>query len=467
MPRHFHIITLGCPKNSVDSRQISGYLANEGYVYTEDADRADVILVNTCGFIEDAKIESIEAILDAAKWKEKGSCEYLIVTGCLAQKYSRELAIELPEVDAYVGTGDIPHLPALLDTLTSVKFMESCKTLNSLEPEKARMPLIRVTDPNKFLFNESLPLVTEKPKHYAYIKIAEGCDNRCSYCVIPSIRGNYRSRRIEAIADEAEMLVKNGVRELILVAQDTTYYGMDNYRAYMLPDLLKELVKIPDLQWVRLLYSYPKHITERLLDTIENERKICSYLDIPLQHISDRILKAMRRTVGREETIKTLKKVRSIIPDVTLRSTFIVGFPGETKEEFAELLAFIAEAKFDRAGFFAYSAQPQTPAADLPDQVPDEEKQYRLDMISNVQTEIMAAKLSQSVNSIRTVMVDGLSTEYEGFWEGRTSSDAPEIDSVVYFKPLQNTKPGDLLKVKITHSTDFTLLGEVYHESSK
>jgi len=468
MPRHYHIVTLGCPKNAVDSRQLSAYLSGEGYEHTEDPARADVIVVNTCGFIEDAKAESVEAVLEAAKWKEAGSCEYLIMAGCLAQKYSRELAQELPEVDAYLGTGDIAGLPALLNTLGSVKCFDAVKTLNSLETKKKDFTLIRVTEPNNYLYNENLPLTPEATGHYAYLKIAEGCDNRCSYCVIPSIRGDYRSRRLDDIVKEAVVLTENGVRELILVAQDTTNYGADIYDGkLMLPQLLAELVRIADLKWLRLLYSYPKHITPQLLKLIANEEKICSYLDIPLQHISDHILKAMGRPIGQKETRRILAEIKSVIPGVTLRTTFIVGFPGESEADFEELLTFVREMQFDRAGFFAYSPQPDTKAAVLPKQVPEEIKQYRLDRIASVQAEIMAAKLARQVNTVLAVIADGPCEEAEGLWEGRTAGDAPEIDGIVCFKPFPKTRPGDIINVRITHSIDFSLLGEICHESGQ
>lgn len=446
MPRLVKVVTLGCPKNVVDSEQITGFLLQEGYLPTDDVALADLIIVNTCGFIEDARRESIETILHLAQWKENGNCEYLIVAGCLAQKYARELARAIPEVDLFLGTGDIPVLPEIL---------------KSLQPGKS---MIRVGDPDAFLFHTGIPRPPGVTRHYAYLKIAEGCDNCCSYCVIPSLRGSYRSRKMEEILEEASTLTKDGVKELILVAQDTTLYGKDLYGALMLPDLLKELVKIPGLYWLRLLYSYPSHLTDRLLETIGEEEKICTYLDLPLQHISDKILRVMGRGQGKEDTIRLLARIRSRLPDITLRSTFIVGFPGESREDFQELLSFLQDARFDRAGFFAYSREPGTRAASLPGQIKEKEKKRRLELATQIQNEIMAAKQAELVGKKVSVMVDGPSPDYEGLWEGRTRGDAPEIDGVVYFKPTETIKPGNILNISITHSHDFSLMGEIDNE---
>jgi len=443
MPQYVKVITLGCPKNVVDSRQMMSSLVEAGYILTDDASRANIILINTCAFIEDAKEESIETILEMARWKEHGNCEYLIAAGCLAQKYTHELIRELPEVDMYLGTGDIPSL---------------CRLLKSIKPGQV---ITCVGDPNNYLYEEGLPSAPEQVKHYAYLKIAEGCNNRCSYCVIPSIRGAYRSRRMEDIVKEAEALTAAGVKELILIAQDTTLYGLDIYGALMLPGLLKELARLPKLTWIRILYSYPAHITDVLLQTMKEEKKICRYLDIPLQHISDNILTRMGRTTGREETLRLLDKIRSYLPDVVLRSTFIVGFPGESANDFEELLVFLKKTGFDRAGFFAYSREPDTQAAQMPGQISRKEKLKRLQQAEDIQREILTSKQAGFVGKIVTVMVDGPSPDYEGLWEGRTAGDAPEIDGVVYFKPHQSKSPGDLVDVKITHSQEFALMGEI------
>ncbi|MCR4440904.1 MAG: 30S ribosomal protein S12 methylthiotransferase RimO [Peptococcaceae bacterium] len=446
MPRRVKVVTLGCPKNQVDSRQIKGYLREEGYCLTENPEQAEIIIINTCGFIEDARRESIETILDMTLWKKKGNCRVLVAAGCLAQKYAGELEREIPEIDIIIGTGDIPRLPVVLKTLKPGK-KATC-----------------VGDPAGFLYNDGVQFPPGERKHYAYLKIAEGCDNRCSYCVIPSVRGPYRSRRKEAILTEADALAKEGVKEIILVAQDTTWYGYDIYKKPVLPELLKDLVKIPGLAWVRLLYSYPAHITDSLLQVIKEEKKVCSYLDLPLQHISDGILKKMGRTLGKDSIRRLLDRIRAFVPDMVLRSTFIVGFPGESRKDFEELLFFLEETRFDRAGFFTYSREPGTAAASLRRQIPAREKQRRLEEAVKIQREIMSAKQALQVGKMTEIIVDGPSSDCEGLWEGRTRGDAPEIDGVVYFRPVPGVNPGDILAVKITHSQEFALIGEIMHE---
>jgi len=448
MSRSVSIITLGCPKNSVDSGQISGYLFREGYRLTDDFSQTEIIIVNTCGFIEEAKKESIETILDCISMKEQGNCRYLVVTGCLVQKYAEELARELPEVDLFLGTGDIPSLPALLA---------------ALQPGNR---VSQVGDPGNYLFDDEVPLIPEHIRHYAYLKIADGCDNCCSYCAIPLMRGRFRSRRLESVVREAKELAALGTKELILVAQDTTLYGIDLYGEYSISRLIKELVRIQGIEWIRLLYCYPNHITDELLETVRDEPKVCKYLDIPLQHISDPILRAMRRPITKLEIVELLQKVRKMIPGVTLRSTFIVGFPGETEENFQELLAFLKEVRFERAGFFAYSAEPDTPAAKMPGQIPEDLKAKRLRKAEAVQSAILTDKQAQIINQTLTVIVDGESEDYDGLWEGRTQGDAPEIDGVVYFQASKDTKPGQLLKLKITHSEEYALMGEITKDES-
>lgn len=443
MSHSVKIITLGCPKNSVDSEQMQGYLYRDGFTLTNKADEADIIIINTCGFVEDAKKESIETILDCALLKEKGRLKHLVVTGCLVQKYASELAEEIPEVDLFLGTGDVSDLPEILTEL------------------KPGTRTSRVGDPSKYLFDEELAHVPDNVRHYAYLKIADGCDNCCSFCVIPSLRGHYRSRKIEDITREARELVALGARELILVAQDTTLYGQDIYGEYKLSTLLRELAQIPDLKWLRLLYCYPNHLTDELLQTIRDESKICKYLDIPLQHIADPILRSMGRRITKQETTELIHKIRQVIPGITLRTTFIVGFPGESKADFQELIDFIRQSKFERAGFFAYSAEPDTPAARYPKQISTLEKNNRLKEAVAVQGEIIAAKQAQFINKSMTVIVDGASDDYPGLWEGRTQGDAPEIDGVVYFQPSTGTKTGDIINLRITHSQEYALVGEI------
>ncbi|MDX9871377.1 MAG: 30S ribosomal protein S12 methylthiotransferase RimO [Clostridia bacterium] len=440
------IITLGCPKNQVDSRQIGGFLLQEGFVLTENTAEAQIIVVNTCGFIEEAKKESLESIFEMLQWKEKGVCRYLIAAGCLAQKYEKELSTEIPEIDAIIGTGDIPKLPEILNQL--------------INKRSAAEKIVSVGSPNAFLYSNDVP---EQPPEtpYAYLKIAEGCDNACSYCVIPQMRGSYRSRKREDILSEAASMVRKGIKELILVAQDTTLYGYDLYGRLELPALLRELVKIPDLAWVRILYAYPNNITDDLLETIRTEEKICSYLDIPLQHISDNILMRMGRRITKEDTEEIIRKIRRSVPGIVLRSTFIIGFPGETKEDFNTLLNFLREAQFDRAGFFAYSREPDTRAAGFDNQVNRQILSRRLNKAVKLQKEILAVKQSDKIGQEVTVITDGPSADYAELWEGRTAGDAPEIDGLVYFKPGLGQRPGDFVRLKVTHSQDFALMGEI------
>lgn len=449
MSCNFKIITLGCPKNSVDSEQIWGFLSKAGFIPVEDTSAAEIIILNTCGFIESARQESIETILELARYKEDGACKYLIMTGCLVQKYAEELRESLPEVDIFLGTGDLPELPRVLSALPK------------------GTPMVQVSKPENYLYDDNLNRDFASTRHYAYVKIAEGCNNCCTYCVIPQLKGSYRSRTIASICNEVTDLVKNGVKEIILIAQDTTFYGVDLAGKYLLPQLLRELVKIPNLCWIRLLYCYPDHLTDELLQTIKNEDKICKYLDIPLQHISNPILSSMGRKMKNNGIIKLLKRITTLIPDITLRSTFIVGFPGETNENFNELLAFLEEVQFDRAGFFAYSREPDTAAASFPGQISEKEKTKRMERAVSLQEKILDAKQAQLVNTIVEIIVDGESQDYEGLWEGRTRGDSPEIDGIVYFKSQSRNKVGDIIKVRITHSEKFVLIGEKCDESGQ
>jgi ribosomal protein S12 methylthiotransferase len=408
-----------------------------------------VIIVNTCGFIESAKQESIDTILALANYKNEGKCAYLVMSGCMVQKYAAELAEALPEVDLFIGPGDLPELPHLLAELEST--------------EKK----IVVSEPEKFLYDDSIARDFSTIRPYAYVKIAEGCNNCCTYCVIPQLKGAYRSRKIASIIREVNDLVAHGVKEVILVAQDTTSYGIDLAGESLLPELLRELCKIRELAWIRLLYCYPDFITDELLLTIKREEKICKYLDIPLQHIADPVLKAMGRAMSKQTIYSLLQGIRTEIPEVILRSTFIVGFPGETKECYNELLAFLQDVKFDRAGFFAYSQEPGTVAAILPGQISNSEKNRRVEKATKIQERIHAEKNASLVQQKLTVIVDGASTEYEGLWEGRTRGDAPEIDGLVFFKPTATLHPGDIVTVKVTHSEKYSLIGEIWNESGQ
>lgn len=449
MDKHFKIVTLGCPKNVVDSEQMQGLLIMAGFKVVEELHLAEIIIVNTCGFIESAKQESIDTLLEIARYKDEGKCRYLVMTGCLVQKYAVELKEALPEVDLFIGTGDIPELPCLLSDLAS------------------KETKVVVSQPEKYLYDDHVLRDFRAGQVYAYVKIAEGCNNCCTYCVIPQLKGAYRSRRIASIVQEVNELVAHGVKEIILIAQDTTSYGMDLAGKSLLPQLLRELCEIPGLAWLRLLYCYPDYLSDELLFTIKAEEKICKYLDIPLQHISDPILKAMGRTMTKSEIYRLLDKVRAIIPEIILRSTFIVGFPGETKECYNELLAFLQEIKFDRAGFFAYSQEPDTVAALLPEQISARDKDRRIERATQIQEGILNEKNSRLINQKIKIIVDGKSSDYEGLWEGRTRGDAPEIDGVVYFQNTSLVHPGEIIIVKITHSEKYCLIGEIWDESGK
>ncbi len=449
MDKHFKIVTLGCPKNVVDSEQMQGLLIMAGFKVVEELHLAEIIIVNTCGFIESAKQESIDTLLEIARYKDEGKCRYLVMTGCLVQKYAVELKEALPEVDLFIGTGDIPELPCLLSDLAS------------------KETKVVVSQPEKYLYDDHVLRDFRAGQVYAYVKIAEGCNNCCTYCVIPQLKGAYRSRRIASIVQEVNELVAHGVKEIILIAQDTTSYGIDLAGKSLLPQLLRELCEIPGLAWLRLLYCYPDYLSDELLFTIKAEEKICKYLDIPLQHISDPILKAMGRTMTKSEIYRLLDKVRAIIPEIILRSTFIVGFPGETKECYNELLAFLQEIKFDRAGFFAYSQEPDTVAALLPEQISARDKDRRIERATQIQEGILNEKNSRLINQKIKIIVDGKSSDYEGLWEGRTRGDAPEIDGVVYFQNTSLVHPGEIIIVKITHSEKYCLIGEIWDESGK
>ncbi|HHX96045.1 MAG TPA: 30S ribosomal protein S12 methylthiotransferase RimO [Clostridia bacterium] len=446
MGQYFKIVTLGCAKNSVDSEQLYSLLSRNDFQPTAQLTEAEIIILNTCGFITDAKQESIEMILELAKYKKRGNCKCLVMIGCLVQKYVSELKAVLPEVDIFLGSGDLLKLPELLAGFS------------------AGEKIVLVTQPENYLYDDCLPRNYKLQRSYAYVKIAEGCNNFCTYCVIPEMRGVYRSRPLTSIVNEVKALTEHGISEIILIAQDTTYYGQDLSGEYLLPELLRQLVKLPKLKWLRLHYCYPEHLTTELLELIQREKKICKYLDIPLQHIADPILKAMGRSFDNKKIKHLLAKIKKIIPGITLRSTFIVGFPGETEAHFKELLNFLQETKFARAGFFAYSREPNTPAARLPEQINPQLKLERLQKATSLQSKILAHSLAAYLGQKVHIIVDGPSSEYEGLWEGRMASDSPEIDCLVYFKPQIRLKIGDFIKVSITHSRDYALLGEIINE---
>lgn len=441
------MVSLGCPKNLVDAEIMLGFLDREGYDITTDEKDADIIIVNTCSFIKEAKQESVDAILDLADRKHDGRCRLLIVTGCLPQRYQEELCKELPEVDIFIGTGDYPRIAEII-----------------AEKRGTSEQLRYIGDPN-FIFDEDSPRLKSTPVYSAYLKIAEGCSNCCSYCVIPSLRGSYRSRPVEALIQEARRLVAGGARELNLIAQDVTNYGADLEGKPALEDLIRRLAEIEDLRWIRILYAYPNGITDGLIQLIKEEKKVCKYLDIPLQHISDPILSRMNRRSTAEEIRTLLAKIRHEIPEIALRTSLIVGFPGETEEDFKSLLQFVEEAQFDRLGVFCYSREEGTPANDMTDQVSERIKRERYKKIMKAQSRLSFKRNRRLVGMIEEVIVEGFSEETELLLKGRSSRQAPDIDGQVYIT-AGNANVGDIVRLKITDSSDYDLIGEIYDADS-
>ena len=436
------MVSLGCAKNQVDGEVLMASLRDGGFVPVDDAAMADIAIVNTCGFIESAKRESIEEILELATLKKEGKIKKLVVTGCLGERYQQEMHKELPEVDAVIGIGANGEIAELL-----TKMMEKDQYVESF-PEKDKMPLCGGR-------------VLTTPSYFAYVKIAEGCDNRCSYCAIPLIRGGYRSRTMESIEEECRALVADGAKELILIAQDTSRYGIDLYGEYSLAKLMERLCKIDSLHWLRVLYCYPDSITDELLEVMAREEKIVPYIDLPLQHASGKILKAMNRRGDRQSLTALMKKIREKVPGVVLRTTLIAGFPGETEEDFTELAEFVKDVKFERMGCFAYSQEEGTAAAELPDQVEDETKERRAEILMDDQMNIMDAQGQELIGQTLEVLVEGFD-RYAECWFGRSYRDAPDIDGKVFFTaPGKRPQLGSFVKVKITESMDADLTGEL------
>ncbi|GAA0104948.1 30S ribosomal protein S12 methylthiotransferase RimO [Paraclostridium sordellii] len=435
--------SLGCSKNLVDAEIMMGILNRKGYKLVGDFEDADIILVNTCGFIESAKQESIDTILDLAQLKETGNLKLLIVTGCLAQRYSKELQEEIPEIDAIVGTGSYQQIDEIIEGL---KKENNIVSLNDIE----------------FAYNEDLPRYVTTPDYMAYLKIGEGCDNHCTYCIIPKLRGKYRSRKMEDILREAKDLASKGVKELVVIAQDTTKYGFDLYNEAKLPQLLEELAKIEGIKWIRIMYSYPESITEELVKVIKKYDNICNYFDMPIQHASNSVLKLMNRHTTKEDIKAKVEMIRSYIPDATLRTTIIVGFPGETEEDFKELVEFAKEVKFDRLGAFAYSREEDTPADKLPNHVEEDVKIRRRDELMLVQQEISKELNAQKVDNEYEVLIE--EQIEDKVYIGRTQGDAEEIDSIVYVKSDNKLNLGDFVKVKINNALEYDLMGDVVNE---
>ena len=439
MTKKFKIgmISLGCPKNQVDGEMILKKLSENGFDIVQKIEDADAMIVNTCGFIEDAKKEAIEAILEVAEYKNAGFISAIIVTGCLAERYQDEIIKEMPEVDAIVGIGANSDIVKICQKAL-------CGIKTSIYPDKCYLPL----DDER---------TVSTPPHWAYLKLSDGCDNKCSYCAIPGIRGGYRERSIESILKEANALVENGVKELILIAQDTTKYGISLYGEYRLAFLLKELAKMDKLEWIRLFYCYPDKVTDELIDVIANEKKVCSYIDMPLQHCNEEILKAMNRS-GSYASLKALiHKMKERIPDLSLRTTFMVGFPGETDAQFEELCEFVKEMKFDKMGCFKYSPEEDTPAFDFPDQIDEAVKERRADVIMDIQYSVTENANKAKIGRVYKAVVDYKDGDN---YIGRSYLDSPEIDSGIIIHSDKEIAVGSFINVKITDYNGYDLIGE-------
>ena len=447
--RNVRFISLGCDKNLVDSEKMLGLLMDGGYQICEEESMADAIVINTCCFIHDAKEESIETILEVSRWKEEGHLKYILVTGCLAQRYADEMEEALPEVDAVIGVSGYDRIVQVLDELFAGSDRE--ENLVTYLPDVDRMP---PSFPDKRLVTTG--------NYTAYLKIAEGCNKFCTYCIIPYIRGRYRSVPMEDLLEEANNLAAKGVRELLIVAQETTVYGLDLYGRKALPELLKKLCSIEGLRWIRILYCYPEEITEELIQTMKEEPKICHYLDIPIQHSEDRILKNMGRKTTRDELIGLIGHLREEIPDITLRTTLITGFPGETEEEFNRMYDFVDQMEFDRLGVFPYSPEEGTKAALMPDQVEEEVKEERRDKIMMLQQEISADHLASLVGTQMDVMIEGYLYE-EDIYIGRTYMDAPKVDGNVFVRAEEEIISGDIVPVRITGANEYDMMGDVIY----
>lgn len=441
------IVSLGCPKNLVDSETMLGLIHEEKYEITNDSSEAEIIIVNTCGFIESAKEESINTILQMAEYKKSGSCKYIIVTGCLSQRYAEELFNELPEADAIAGVEVYDEIGSI------IKRVMNGERFIMLERSK---PDVIYTSKETFL-----PRILTTPSYTAYLKIAEGCDNCCSYCAIPKIRGPYRSKPMEQVLKEAKALADNGVKELIVVAQDTTRYGEDLPGGkLLLADLLKELNKIESLKWIRVMYCYPNNFTDELIETFASLDKVCKYVDLPLQHASNRLLASMNRYDTREEVETLLAKLRKRIPGIVIRTTFIVGFPGETDADFEELKEFVEQQRFENAGVFAYSQEEGTVAGAMPNQIPDEIKQERYHELMALQAQISEEIHKDTEGQTLEVLVEGIEEDGSGLHYGRSYREAPDIDGLVFIENPGDIKPGCFIKVNILQGFTYESVGE-------
>ena len=458
--RNVLFVSLGCDKNLVDSEKMLGLLNEAGYRVAQDESEADAIVVNTCCFIHDAKEESVETILEMAEWKKKGRLKALIVTGCMAQRYQDEIQQEIPEVDAVIGTTGYTEIVPILDEI--------------LAEAEASQKEAAVEEPKEKSFVNCCPSIDLLPAsladkrvvttggYTAYLKIAEGCNKRCTYCIIPYIRGHYRSFPMEDLLEEARKLAEGGVKELILIAQETTVYGMDCYGRKALPELLTKLCEIEGIEWIRILYCYPEEITDELIAVMKKEKKICHYLDIPIQHSEDTILKRMGRRTNRAELVSLVEKLRKEIPDIVLRTTLITGFPGETEEEFKNMVDFVDSMEFDRLGVFPYSAEEGTKAAEMDGQITEEVKESRRDEIMALQQEISADKAASRIDDEMSVLIEGYLYE-DDIYIGRTYMDAPKVDGNVFVRAEEELISGDIVPVRITGANEYDLMGDVIY----
>src|SRR6476619_2597703 len=443
-------ISLGCPKNLVDSEVMMGQLQQKGYQITANAEDADTVVVNTCGFIDSAKKESIEAILEAARLKTNGHAQRLVVAGCLVERYRDELKAEMPEVDAFIGTSQINDILAVCDPNTNTR----------------TLPVIPLGNQTAtYLYDESTPRVLATPSHYAFVKIAEGCDRPCAFCFIPQMRGHFRSRRFGSIIAEAHQLAEEGVKEIILVAQDSSRYGEDLGKQDALARLLRELARVDGIEWVRVMYTYPTHISDAFLDVLAEEPKAVKYLDMPLQHASQNVLKLMKRGGNRKSLERLIERVRKRVPGIGVRTTFISGFPGETEDDYKELLGFIKSVEFDRVGIFTYSDEEGTPAFDLPDKVPSRTAARRRNSLMKEQAKISRRKNKARVGDVVQVLFEGESKESELLWQGRMETQAPDIDGCVLINDVPDgviPNAGDLVNVEITEGHEYDLIGRIF-----
>ena len=453
-------VSLGCPKNLVDSEVMMGLSQEGGHTLTPNPADADVLVVNTCAFIDSAKEESINTILELAEFKKTGACKRLVVTGCLGERYRDELRAQIPEIDAVLGTGDVPEIVGAIEGGSSNRKIPL--TLVHERSEPRGLPT--------YLYDAETPRVFATPRHFAYIKVAEGCDYKCSFCIIPTLRGHYRSRPVDAIVREARSLAARGVREIILISQDTTFYGRDlalgersESKGALLPALLRELNNVEGIDWIRLLYLYPTTITDDILDAMEECEKVCKYIDLPLQHAADDVLRRMKRPGTGRIYERLLSRIRERVSGVSLRTTFIVGFPGETEAEFGQLLAFVRTVGFDHVGVFTYSNEEGTTAHDLPDDVPAAVKTKRRNALMAEQKRIVARAQKRRIGSRVAVMIDGPSPEHDLVWRGRLAGQAPEIDPVVYLTDAdpETLRPGALIPAEIVGAREYDLVARL------